>query len=462
MVAVKKARKSKKLDFFIDGDDDLRKLIFKEQPRSQQSVFELFSLLDETHSMFLLFYAAIPSKRGLWNLFLTHLAAVASGTSKNRNYCEDYSLLNKSVTEIVPPLPAVDYLEHVFTTTEDPVEAKTKGKGKSVKDKYLALTGSAHALWWEISDPKYDESPNARALWIALLNTGPSRQVWEWWFDQRCRELKVIWAKYSTGNMPQQRQIEMEHEFELWVEEHLGLVKPRNHWYPMVRMMIDTFNKATAIKHKIAQPYHRLAYTVAKSIAARNQPQQFFDTFDIACSGLMRAISKYAPSLSMSFANFAKEEIRYEIYYQLGNYNLVNLPNEMWQLHRKFEQLKRDYVVEKQKCPSIRDLAETYKLDYQTVFEVYFQVGLQNPLSLDTKIYPDDDSSRPVTIKEKIEDHEDNESRRMSENSELILLSLLRMPIRKRKIFGLIYNLCDLLQEIEPDPVEIHNFFFAK
>jgi DNA-directed RNA polymerase specialized sigma subunit len=293
------------------------------------------------------------------------------------------------------------------------------------------------------------------------METGPSRQVWEWWFEQRCRELDMMWEKYNRETSPA-KLLEMEHEFETWMEQHLGLVKPRAHWYVMARMMLDAFHKATVIKHKIARPYHRLAYTVAKSIAARNQPHQFFDTFDIACGGLMRAISKYAPSLSMSFSNFAKEEIRYEIFYQLGNYNLINLPNEMWQLHRKFEQYKREYILKTQRYPSIRDLADTYQLDYQTVYEVYFQVGLQNPFSLDTKVYPEDDSSRPITLKEKIEDQEEKEAQRLSENSELVLLSLMRMPIRKRKIFGLIYNLCDLLQEIEPDPVELHNFFFSK
>jgi DNA-directed RNA polymerase specialized sigma subunit len=435
MAETKKEGKSKQLDFYIEGDDELRKLIFREPSLSQQAVFELFSNLDEVHYMFFLFYASIPSTNGLWDLFLTHLAAVASGTSKNRNYCEDYYLLN---------------------------EVKGQSHCGVIKDKYLSLTGAAHAIWWELADPKYDEVPDARAIWLALLETGPSRQVWEWWFEARCRELQNLWDEYGRGEMSVARQVEMEAVFEAWMEKNLGLLKPRTHWYAMMRMMLDTFHKATAIKHRIARPYHRLAYTVAKSVAARNQPHQFFDTFDIACGGLMRAISKYAPSLSMSFSNFAKEEIRYEIYYQLGNYNLINLPNEMWQLHRKFELYKQDFIMRTQKYPSIRDLALAYNLDYATVYEVYFQVGLQNPFSLDTKVYPEDDSARPITLKEKIEDHEEKEAQKVSENSELILLSLMRMPLQNRKIFGLIYNLCDLLQEIEPDQTEIQDFFFTK
>ena len=433
-MVVKKQKKCKQLHFYIHGDDELRKGIFNDTPLTQQAVFELFSLLDEAHYMFFLFYAAIPSSKGLWELFMMHLSAVTSGTSKNRNYCEDYSLLS-------------------------PVSGASSCG--TIKDKYIGLTGAAHGMWFELANPQYNETPNARDLWVALMDTGPSRQVWEWWFEAKCKELKVLWDKYMV--IPrQENMIEAESEFEKWMEVNLGLLKPRNHWYAVAKMMLDTYKKSSDIKHKISKAYRRLAYTVAKSKAARNQPNQFFDTYNIANGGMMRAISKYAPSLAMSFPKFAKEEIRYEIFYQLGNYNVINLPNEMWQLYRKFEILKHEYVVKYSKQPSARDLALEYSLDYSTVFEVYFLVGLQNPCSLDTKIYPEDESSRPVTLKEKIEDHEDKESKRIAENSELILLSLQRMPLQKRRIFGLIYNLCDLLQDIEPDQTELHSFFFSK
>lgn len=425
-----KTKQKKHLDFFIDGDEALRKRIFKESPLSQQAVFDLFSLLDETHFMFFLFYSAIPSTKGLWELFLIHLTAIASGTSKNRNYCEDYRLLS-----------TVKGVSHCGV----------------VKEKGLLLMGAAHGLWWEMADPNYKEQPDTHALWLALMATGPSRQVWEWWFEARCKEAEIMWAQYSSATGT--TLIEMEADFEAWAEKHFGLVKPRTHWFPLVQMMLDTYHKAMVIKHKIALPYQRLAYTVAKAILARTQPHQFFDTFDIACGGLMRSISKYAPSLSMSFPKFAKEEIKYEIFYQLGNYNLINLPNEMWQLYRKYEHFKSDYIIKKQKYPSIKDLSQHYNLDYESVFEVYFLVGLQNPFSLDTKVYPDDDSARPITLKEKIEDVEEKEVKRLAENVEVILLSLKRLSLKHRKIFGLTHNFCDLLQEIEPDPVELQRFF---
>ena len=201
---------------------------------------------------------------------------------------------------------------------------------------------------------------------------------------------------------------------------------------------------------------------VTRLIAAYNQPDQFMDTFNIAVTGLMRSISKYAPSMSMAFSNFCDKEIRYEVYYQLGNYNLVSLPHKIWKKYREFEDLKKEFQEKNQREPSLIELADYCNMDIDEVFEVYQQVGIQNALSIDQKIFPNDDSNYPVTLKDRLEDEHAVEQKREKEDHQILLLSLLRMPLKDRKLFVMIYNLCDLVQDLEPEYRELHNFFSKK
>lgn len=418
----------KQFDAYIEGDGDLRRDIFAEHPASQQSIFQLFSNLDHVHYGFFLFFAGVPSTK-FWDLLLSQLSAVASGSARNRNFCEDYdSLIN--------------------------VDEESSAFG-GMRDKILNLVGASHSLWWEMSDPNYSSCPNSYEIWRAVAEINPSRMVWEWWFEARCREAVALWER----NRNRLSEPGVEAEFERWAEEDLGLCRPRTQWYAVLRMMLDTFEKATAIKHRIALPYLRIVYTISKSIAAYNQPGQFFDTFNIACAGLMRSIAKYAPSMAMAFSNFADREIRYEVYYQLSNYNLVTLPHKTWQKHREFEFLRKEFFDINKREASLDELAETYRLDRKEVYDVYQQVAIQNPCSLDQKVFSDEKSSHTVMLRDRIEDQQCVEMQRLQENQEMLFLSLLRMSSRERKMFIAINNLCDLVQDLTPDKEDLDRFF---
>ena len=421
----------KQFDAYVEGDGDLRRDIFAEPPASQQLIFQLFANLDHIHYGFFLFFSGIPSTT-LWDMFLSQLSAVASGSARNRNFCEDYDSLTQ-------------------------VKERTSPYG-GVRDKILNLVGASHALWWEMSDPNYESKPNAYGIWKALIEINPSRMVWEWWFESRCREAVDLWERHKN-HLTEPGVVA---KFEEWAEESLGLLRPRTHWYSVVMMFIDTFKRATAIKHRIALPYLRIVYTIAKSIAAYNQPNQFFDTFNIACAGLMRSIAKYAPSMSMAFSNFADREIRYEVYYQLSNYNLVTLPHKTWQKHREFEFLRKEFFEIHKREASLDELAEAYDLDRKEVYDIYQQVAIQNPCSLDQKVFSDEKSSHPVTLKDRIEDHQYVEAQKSHEDQEILFLSLLRMSQRDRKIFIAINNLCDLVQDLAPDKHDLDRFFLFK
>src|SRR5208283_1414165 len=88
----KKRPSLKKFDAYIDGDGELRKEIFAESPASQQVIFELFSQLDQSYYTFFLYFFSLPSS-GFWDVLLSQLSAIASGSARNRNFCEDYDLL---------------------------------------------------------------------------------------------------------------------------------------------------------------------------------------------------------------------------------------------------------------------------------------------------------------------------------------------------------------------------------
>jgi len=424
----KKRTSLKKFDAYIEGDGELRKAIFAESPASQQMIFELFAQLDQAYYSFFLHFCSVPS-HSFWDMILSQLSAIASGSARNRNFCEDYELLR-------------------------PVR-ETKTCYSTLRDKVIDLLGASHALWFELADENYDEKPNTYELWLALYNLNPNRMVWEWWFESKAREIKKI-----DNDVKRSDYITRLARYEEWGRS-LELVDPKKHSYQTALLFKETYEKATKIKHCIANPYLRLVYTITKSIAAYNQPEQFLDTFNIACAGLMRSIAKYAPSLSMAFSNFADREIRYEIYYQLGNYNLISLPHKSWQKYREFEELRKVYFDTYRKEPSLEDLISTYSLVREDVYDVYRQVAMQNPHSLDQKVFNEDKSDNRTLLKDRIEDPKCIEERELSEKQQVLYLALLKMALRERKVFVVANGLIDIVQDIEPDRHELEKFFLG-
>jgi len=428
----KKRLNSKHFSGYIEGDDALRKQIFRNKPASQQVIFELFSCIDHVYYGFFQFLCSIPST-GFWSLLTARLSATAAVADRNRNFCEDYGVLQKVIEE-----PS-DY--------------------KIARSKILDIIGASHGLWFALADPEYAERPDTDALWLALHTINPSRVVWEWWIDAKYAELKKIQAEH---------RYEMDDPYvisklEDWAQDSFGLLKPKSHYWVLIKYLTEACEEIRYLKNRIASPYLRLVYTVTKGIAAYNQPDQFHDTYAMGCTGLMRAIAKYAPSMSLAFPTFAEREVRYEIYYQLGNYNIVALPHRTWQKYRKFEEMRNEYHGQNGKELSIQDFVDIFRLNKDEVYDVYAQVSMQNPCSLDQALYPDEDSPNvavDVTLKDKIEDPQIKELRGLLEDQEVISLTLKRMPLEKRKFFIFSHNLCELVHdELVPDNKELTDFF---
>lgn len=432
MARKKKNLNSKHFSGYIDGDDELRKQIFKNKPASQQVIFELFSCIDHVYYGFFQFFCAIPST-GFWDLIIARISAAASIADRNRNFCEDYSILAKVSEE------DSDY--------------------KISRPKIVELVGAAHDLWFTLSAPDYNENPDSLSLWRALHEVNPSRVVWEWWMDSRYAEAKKLWDMHRH----ELHDPYVVNKFEDWAQESMGLLQPRTHWWSFLKNLMETCEEVKKLRDKIANPYLRLVYTVAKSVAAYNQPEQFPDTYAIGCTGLMRGIAKYAPSMSLAFPTFAEREIRYEIYYQLGNYNIISLPHRTWQRHRKFEEMRAEYHRQHGKELTLQEFSEIFHLDKEEVYDVYSQVAMQNPSSLDQTLYPDEDNpqtSAEVTLKDKLEDPQIIEMRGLFEDQEILLLTLKRMPLRERKFFIFAYNLCELIHDdAKPNQDELISFF---
>jgi len=428
----KKNLNSKHFTGYIDGDDELRKQIFKNKPASQQVIFELFSCIDHVYYGFFQFFCAIPSST-FWDLITTRISAAAAIADRNRNFCEDYTILAK-VTEV-------------------------DSDHKISRPKIVELVGAAHDLWFTLADPDYNESPDSLSLWRALHEVNPSRVVWEWWLDSKYTEAKKLWNEHRFEFDDPYVISKMED----WAQESMGLQKPRTHWWVLLKNLLETCEEVKKLRDKIANPYLRLVYTVAKGVAAYNQPEQFPDTYAIGCTGLMRGIAKYAPSMSLAFPTFAEREIRYEIYYQLGNYNIISLPHRTWQRHRKFEEMRADYHRQHGKELSLQEFSAVFHLDKEEVFDVYSQVAMQNPSSLDQTLYPEDDNPHAavdVTLKDKLEDPQIKELRGLMEDQEILLLTLKRMPLKDRKFFIFAYNLCELIHDdTKPNQDELTAFF---
>ena len=430
-MAKRKKTALKHFSGYIEGDDELRKQIFKAKAASQQSIFELFCSLDHAHYSFFEFFCSIPSTK-FWDLLTGRLSAAASGSDRNRNFSENYNILNPVEEE------QSDYM--------------------SKRSKTINLTGAAHGLWFELADPNYIEKPNTQALWLALYEVNPSRTVWEWWLEARYLEVKKLYDEHRK-EMDDPYVVSL---FEDWANDALGLYKPRGHWYSVLTYLMQACEEVLKVKHRIASPYLRLVYTLAKSIAATNQPDQFIDTYGIGCAGLMRGIAKYCPSMARGFAGFVETEIRYEIYYQLGNYNIISLPHQTWQKYRKLEDIRKKYHQETGKDLSLEEFVSIFHLDREEVLEIYSQILIQNPQSLDQKLYPDEDCTQDVTLKDKIEDNQIPELRQLIEDQEVLLLTLTRMPLVERKFFIMTYDLCDLSPNLAPEPRELNKFFVTQ
>lgn len=427
----RKKSSAKQFSGYIDGDDELRKQIFKNKPASQQVIFELFSCIDHIYYGFFQFFCSLPSTQ-FWDLITTRISAAASIADRNRNFCEDYTILEK-VNEL-------------------------DSKYKISRPKITNLLGASHDIWFTLSDPDYSNSPDSISLWRSFHEVNPSRVVWEWWIDAKYAEVKKLWDTYKH-ELDDPYVIS---KFEDWGQDSMGLLKPRKHWWVLLRHLMETCEEAKKLRDKIANPYLRLVYTVAKGVAAYNQPEQFPDTYAIGCTGLMRGIAKYAPSMSLAFPTFAEREIRYEIYYQLGNYNIITLPHKTWQRHRKFEDMRNEYHKQYGKELSIPEFAKVFHLNLDEVYEIYSQIAMQNPASLDQSLYVEEDPHLlfDVTLKDRLEDPQLKEIRGLLEDQEILLLALKQMPLKERKFFIFAYNLCELVHDdIKPNKYDLISFF---
>lgn len=432
MARKKKSIHTKQFSGYIEGDDELRKQIFKNKPATQQVIFELFSCIDHVYYGFFQFFCAIPSTC-FWDLITTRISAAASIADRNRNFCEDYTLLDK--------------------VQEEPSDYKIS------RAKIIELVGASHGLWFTLSDPQYEDEPDAIGLWRAIHEVNPSRVVWEWWIETKYAEAKKLLMQHRH----ELHDPFVVNLFEDWMQENFGLLKPRQHWWVVLKYLIETCDEVKKLKDRIANPYLRLVYTVAKGVAAYNQPEQFPDTYAIGVTGLMRGIAKYAPSMSLAFPTFAEREIRYEIYYQMGNYNIITLPHRTWQKHRRFEEMRAEYHRQHGKELTMQEFIDTFNLDKEEVYDVYSQVAMQNPSSLDQTLYPEEDNPHAavdVTLKDKLEDPQIKEMRGLFEDQEILLLTLKRMPFKERKFFIFSHNLCELIHDdAQPNQEELVSFF---
>ena len=415
---------------YIEGDDDLRKQIFKQKSANQQVVFDLFSQLEHVYHEFFQFFCSVPSTI-FWEMLTTRLSAVASGSDRNRNFCENYA-----------SMAHVQEISSGYATK---------------REKIVDIVGSSHALWFALSDPEYEECPDTLALWRGFYDLGVSRVVWEWWLDACHDKISAMYIKYRNDLNDPYAVSQMED----CVQSTLGLLKPRQHWWVVTQRLMDVYSRINRIKDRISQPYLRLVYTITKSIAAKNQPDQFPDTFDIGVAGLMKSIVRYSPSIAMSFSAFAEREVRYEIYFQLSNYNIVALPHSSWQKYKKLEEMRLEHNRKFGVDLTLLEFADF--LGSSEAFEICQQIAMQNPVSLDHAVYEDSTASNEVTLKDKIEDVQAKEVRELMEDQEILISTLKRVPFRDRKFFTFMYALCDLTHDaMVPDKEDLERFFLHR
>jgi DNA-directed RNA polymerase specialized sigma subunit len=125
--------------------------------------------------------------------------------------------------------------------------------------------------------------------------------------------------------------------------------------------------------------------------------------------------------------------------------------------------MRADYHRQHGRELTTQEFVDVFNLDKEEVYEVYSQIAMQNPTSLDQTLYPEEDNphaSVDTTLKDKLEDPQIKEMRGLFEDQEILLLTLKRMPLRERKFFIFTHNLCELAHDdIQPNQDELTSFF---
>ena len=156
-------------------------------------------------------------------------------------------------------------------------------------------------------------------------------------------------------------------------------------------------------REKFIQGNLRLVLSVIQRFGGRGENVD--DLFQVGCVGLIKAIDNFDTSLNVQFSTYAVPMIIGEIRRYLRDNNMVRVSRSVRDLAYKVIQYREKHLKEKQKEPTIDEIAKALEVAKE---EVTFSLdAIQSPVSLQEPVYNDGGDS--LYIMDQISDTKNTE-----------------------------------------------------
>ena len=148
-------------------------------------------------------------------------------------------------------------------------------------------------------------------------------------------------------------------------------------------LFIEIKNGDEKAREKFIHGNLRLVLSVIKRFYGRGENVD--DLFQVGCVGLIKAIDNFDISLNVQFSTYAVPMIIGEIRRHLRDNNPIRVSRSMRDLAYKALQTKEALLKEKQKEPTIEEIAKVLNIDKEEI--TVSLDSIQEPISLQEPIY---------------------------------------------------------------------------
>ena len=142
----------------------------------------------------------------------------------------------------------------------------------------------------------------------------------------------------------------------------------------------------------------RLVLSVIQRFGGRGENAD--DLFQVGCVGLMKAIDNFDLSLNVQFSTYAVPMIIGEIRRYLRDNNPIRVSRSVRDLAYKALQVKEKYITEKQKEPTVEEIAKALGAEKEDI--VMSLDAIQDPISLQEPVY--NDGSDSIYVMDQVSD----------------------------------------------------------
>lgn len=193
-------------------------------------------------------------------------------------------------------------------------------------------------------------------------------------------------------------------------------------------LLIKIKSGDTDAREKFIKGNLRLVLSVIQKFSARGENAD--DLFQVGCIGLIKAIDNFDMSLNVQFSTYAVPMIVGEIRRYLRDNNMVRVSRSIRDLAYKALQAREKLTNEKQKEPTIEEIAKELGVEKEEV--VMCLDAIQDPMSLQEPVYNDGTDS--IYVMDQVSDRKNTEEH--WSNNLSLSEALKKLNEREKMIIG--------------------------